>query len=732
MPSSYRDRLLAEAVRNLESDGADPVRDDVAAAAESAARRRGGSLEDRLIERALQLPMAERLREALQRVRSAVLLMSLAGALLGALAGAGAARTSLGEAGSGPVNFFWVLLSLLGVQILLLVVWLLMLLVRPATLVGSSLGGLVVALARRLAGRLERGPEQIAAIRAVGSAWARSPIGTWTLGSVSHAMWLAFNVGLGAMIIVLLSTRQYAFAWETTILSERTYVPLTEAIAAGPRAVGFVVPDRAQIEQSRWRGEGHVPSDDQARASEAWAGLLLGSIVLYGFGPRALLLGLCLSLRRRACARYRLDVEQAGFERLEDRLMPGRRSLGIVDPEETAAPHTLSAGSAPAVRGDAGGPPALVGFELTPAASPWPPPVSGVGWVDLGFVDDGPSRERALGRLRGLRGGEASVVVVCALTTTPDRGVRHFLEDVRASGGRPVGLLLTAGQRLRERTTLELFEQRIDDWHVMARAAGIEDERVLEIDLDHLTGESQARLGAWVNGGSSSMARPGGGPGRLARAFDLVADGAAAAGRGGRRVGGSGSVEQVELHRRIAALYRADRESWCSLLAAPRELSGDVASHLRRSADRVVGLLPARLRLRPRWMAAGALAGALGCVAAATLASPVAIGALPIWSGVGAAIATLLRSHAPGRDDATAADGGNDAGDLPEAVRAAALFAMLLELQGRDEVTIGRVLDGALEDDVSGEPLASAADVRPWLDETRHRFEIVLAQEARP
>ena len=53
---------------------------------------------------------------------------------------------------------------------------------------------------------------------------------------------------------------------------------------------------------------------------------------------------------------------------------------------------------------------------------------------------------------RGERIG--SVIVVCALTTTPDRGVRRFLEEVRGQGGHRLGLLL--GRQLDRESDLEL------------------------------------------------------------------------------------------------------------------------------------------------------------------------------------------------------------------------------------------------------------------------------------
>ncbi|MHC4130287.1 MAG: hypothetical protein ACYSUA_19420, partial [Planctomycetota bacterium] len=129
-----------------------------------------------------------------------------------------------------------------------------------------------------------------------------------------------------------------------------------------------------------------------------------------------------------------------------------------------------------------------------------------------------------------------------------------------------------------------------------------------------------------------------------------------------------------------------------------------------------------------RWIAAGAAAGALGCVAAAAFAAPAVIGALPVWSALGAAVAAVIRAtktvtKAPDTADEPIPSGRGDA------VRAAALFALLLELQGREEAAITRILDATVGDDEPPEMETTAA-ARGWLDGLRHRLDLALAGEA--
>jgi hypothetical protein len=124
--------------------------------------------------------------------------------------------------------------------------------------------------------------------------------------------------------------------------------------------------------------------------------------------------------------------------------------------------------------------------------------------------------------------------------------------------------------------------------------------------------------------------------------------------------------------------------------------------------------------MSPRWLAAGALAGALGCVATATLAAPVALAALPAWTGLGAALAAVLERTTTRKPTATA-----EVRDIGEPVAAAAMFALILHLQGREEATITDLLERTLgNDDVPR--LANASAARAWLDGVHGRLDSAL------
>jgi hypothetical protein len=281
---------------------------------------------------------------------------------------------------------------------------------------------------------------------------------------------------------------------------------------------------------------------------------------------------------------------------------------------------------------------------------------------------------------------------------------------VQKSSSLPVVIVLTDGQRLRERGHFDEVEQRFADWRALAASAHVSEDRVIDVDLDHLTDASRAKLATAIGVKDAAVASAR----RIEQAFALILKHVQ------RWSGEPDAAAQAELHRAIAELYRNERQTWRSLLHLPRETGNDVVGQLKSGANHMLHLLPERLRRSPKWYAAGALAGAMGCVAATTLISPAAIASLPMWAGLGAALSAVIPSDRAGQSPQPQAI------NLTDAVNSAALFALLLELQGRDEIQITRIID-----QVAGnhEPpvLSDGTAVRQWLETLRHRFDLALA-----
>ena len=708
--ASFRDRLLAESVRALEHDGSRPI-DAPDADAQAAAIE--GDFETRLIARARVVASANALEPAMRNTGQVFLAIVAIGFLLAAVAGLSAARAALGTL-NNEVNVFWALGGLLAVQTILLLAWLVVIVKMPTALRSLSLGGAALGVARRIAGRWHRSAGNAAVIEAAGGVFARGAIGRWTLSSISHALWLVFNASCVLVVVLYLSTGLYRFVWETTILPADAYTTLTRVTAWLPSQLGFPTPTPEQIAAS----DGSITPDETEATRHAWSGLLIGSIVTYGLLPRVVLLALCVWRQTRARRAYRLDTSCPGYLRLRSRLMPGSKSLGVIDPDADGEGRIEPvAGPTTAPGRTHGGSPAVLGVEIDPPATPWPPSVGGVAWLDLGFVDGRADRRRVLADLGSGSDGPSVTVAVCGLTTTPDRGIASFLTDVRHAAGSRMAMLLTGGEALRTRADGEQLATRVEDWRALAGVVGVAAGDVIELDLDHLTDASAGKLASLLG----VEATGSGSRRRIEDAFDVIVEHVR------RWPPEPTTSQQVALHEAIGTLYRSEMSSWTQRFHLPdaARLKDTLPETLRAGAQGIVGLLPRRLKKDTRWVAAGAIAGALGCVTAAALLSPVAIAALPMWSVLGAAITAVVRAtvSSGAADDGDDAEGAADGAARGDAVRAAALFALLLELQGRDEAAITRILDDVIGDD----RLDAPQNVQRSLDAMRHRLDLALA-----
>lgn len=465
------DRLLAEAVRLLE-DSRDAPFDDPAADAHAQARAE--DFESRIVIRAARLSVGKPIRAALRRMRTAVGAATTLGIAVAFLAGTGTVRLMFDT--TQPVNFFSVLAALLGLPTLALAAWLLLMLFRPGLPSFNLFGGFAVAAARLGLRGAPPDASALQAARATGVLFSGSGPGLWLISGISHAIWLSFLCGATLSVLFLLGTRQYDFVWETTILDADSYRVMADWLAVVPQAMGFSAPDAAQLAASQWTGGG-LPD---AGTRRAWAGLLTGSLFLYGLLPRGLLLVLCLGLAWRGRARYRLDTTRIGFARLRARLMPTAHAGRVVDADPsngrdaTPAPDLPLGGTGAVGTGEV----AVFALEIEPPASAWPPPVPGIDWRDLGTVDDRASRHRLFAEIAAAP--PRAALAVCAMGATPDRGVQVLLSEIQAHHKVPVLLLLTGGGEL----DATRRDRRLEDWRSLADHAGIRAERVCEIDLD--------------------------------------------------------------------------------------------------------------------------------------------------------------------------------------------------------------------------------------------------------
>lgn len=202
------------------------------------------------------------------------------------------------------VNFFYVLVCLLGFHTIMLLGWLVMTLINQGKPSSNWFANFVSP------SYLIRGKDDVtkAAVDLYERQLQHSGM-RWYLGRFSHQLWLATLTGMLLAIIFLLIVRQYSFSWESTLLSDQALITLTQVLGWLPSMVGFTVPDSAAIVQSRL-----VTDAMPLSMARQWAGLLVGSLLMYGIVPRAVAWAFCALMFRRK--KMRLDIKQPYYQKI--------------------------------------------------------------------------------------------------------------------------------------------------------------------------------------------------------------------------------------------------------------------------------------------------------------------------------------------------------------------------------------------------------------------------------
>lgn len=431
-PNPLEQLWLCEAIRLREAQG--QRLDD--REANRHARAAGGDLAQRIQARALWLARRDGLLDALQHYRHGARLALLLLGLLALFSGAGLALAALGD-GQRPVNLFWALGSLLGLNWLLLAAWLF------SWAFTNPVSGTLAHAWRWLSLRCAADVRASYLVAALPNLLRPRHLSRWGLGLLSHGLWLLTLSCALLMLLALLSTRRYGFVWETTLLSSDAFVSLTQSLGALPALFGFSQPDSELI-----RASGDLALAAES-ARQAWAGWLLGVFVVFGLLPRLLLALLCFGAWRHGLQSLQLDVSLPAYQLLRHELQPDSERLGILDVAPPLPNHNTAASQVQASSGAL-----LVGIELDPAR-PWPPSLPD-GVADGGVLDSREQRQQLLERLSHYP--PARLAIACDPRRSPDRGTQALLSELaRSAAATRVWLLPPpAGE--------SLDRARVDDW----------------------------------------------------------------------------------------------------------------------------------------------------------------------------------------------------------------------------------------------------------------------------
>ncbi len=336
--------------------------------------------------------------------------------LLMAVVGVSTTFSALADA-RDTLNIFWILGVLLGFNWLSLMLWL------ALSLLPNSSGGLVAPAFNRLMhwllpskGKAGKTPAANRAFlrTAFAPAWAK-----WQLGQITHLVWMSYVLGGFIALLLLFSTRQFDFIWESTLLGGDTFVRLTQTLSAPLNALNWPVPTHAQILAS----QSGTPALDPANTRRIWAIFLLGCLLLYGLLPRVFFWLLCYWQLRSRQKRFQLDLTLPYYLRLQQALWPQAGSGRVLDADthpraSTAATSVTGAGRVPDKA-------LWLGIELG-HNEPWPPTASRN--QVLGNIVDAETLQTALAQLKEQR--HSALAIAVAVNKAADRGLLRMLRQL--------------------------------------------------------------------------------------------------------------------------------------------------------------------------------------------------------------------------------------------------------------------------------------------------------------
>ena len=386
------------------------------------------------------------------RAYRVVLVMAV---LLGGLAALKAVDTA------ATLNIYWLLTVLLGFNFLSMLLWLAGILFN---IHGLSMG-MVAQLAGWLPARLkekESDPLVAGAARGWWETCLGGRIGKWRFSLLTHQFWLSYLLAGIAMLILLMTAKQYDFIWGTTLLPENALPELTHMLAVPMEWLGMAQPDSQQIMASRVDATGVVMQDAATRS--AWAKFLLGALIAYGLLPRLLLTAFSSLMLKLSERRYQLDLYLPYYVSLRQGLLKQDLDTRVVDED----PGLIDDRNVRVASGHNSEIPAnalVAGIELDERIR-WPAAVNDqyniVGQASLNLMLD------------KIKKCKQPLLIGVAAYRLPDRGVQRMIRELVTTTAGQAWLLL-----LNSETAEPIAESRKLAWFRLAQACDIPAEHVI-------------------------------------------------------------------------------------------------------------------------------------------------------------------------------------------------------------------------------------------------------------
>ncbi len=430
------------------------------------------NFEDHLWLRALRLVKQHNLSlmpgRAARLSRYAKTLVFFIAALLGALG------TIYAITDSHTINIYWLLLVLLGFNLLSMLLWL--------TGIGLNINELTSGMLARLTNWLpeylknrsqtsntDNSKHNMQADRAWLDCHFSGAIGKWQLSKMTHQLWLVYLFTGLVFLVLLLMVRQYNFVWGTTLLSDSIFIKMTDVLSAPLELIGFATPSANMVQETRM---GSLSPDNvqtlTAEYRHHWAQFLLGSLLCFGIAPRLLLLGWSMMMYRRAKNLFTLDFYLPYYINLRQQLMPLASHGEIVD-ADTSPPVTSETQIKMPIPHALPPETQWVAVELGDNFH-WPPSTISTD-NNLGHVINRESLTLILQRLHNNKNSAVAVAVSSA--RAPDRGVQRTIASLMSSSTQRWLVLL------KEHENEHISNTRLAAWYRIAETCNVPADHVI-------------------------------------------------------------------------------------------------------------------------------------------------------------------------------------------------------------------------------------------------------------
>jgi len=250
--------------------------------------------------------------------------------------GASSISTLLMDQESGKINFFWALLLFIVPNTIAMLFWGILYLKHKLTnspwLVSFSL--LLISLLDKLHHKLSiQSPHYLALFQYYFKHRFGYYMGREQLSFISHLWWSSYLMGALLSLLVVLATHQVDFVWQTTILSEDTFLLLTQLLTSLPEYLGVNVPSLSDVSSASINAVNDADTAEYSRI--AWSNLLIFSLAIYALSPRLLLAFTFYYAVKRKEKRFKVDFSQPYYLQLKSILHPISLSRFIKDEDDS-------------------------------------------------------------------------------------------------------------------------------------------------------------------------------------------------------------------------------------------------------------------------------------------------------------------------------------------------------------------------------------------------------------